>query len=172
MKRLIVVVDMQNDFVSGALGSLEARAIVPVVKELLSCEREGGSFVVFTQDTHGEDYLDTQEGKLLPVLHCVKGTQGWEIVPELASSARNAKIFEKGTFGSVSLAEYVKEQGFGDVVLCGVCTDICVVSNALLIKAFNPETTVRVQAKACAGTSLGNHEAALSTMRSCQIIVE
>ncbi len=169
MKGLIVAVDMQNDFVSGALGSPEAQAILPAVRDLLS---ENGREIVFTQDTHGEDYFETQEGKLLPVLHCVKGTKGWEIVPELASSARGTKIFEKGAFGSVRLAEYVKEGGFDDVMLCGVCTDICVVSNALLIKAFCPETTVRVKAEACAGTSRANHEAALSTMRSCQIIIE
>ncbi len=170
MKGLLVVVDMQNDFVSGALGTQEARAIVPAVRDLLLRARENGDEIVFTQDTHTEDYLKTQEGRFLPVPHCIKGTQGWETVPELKTDG--AKIFEKGAFGSVELAKYVQKRGVGDVTLCGVCTDICVVSNALLLKAFCPETTVRVKACACAGTTPENHRAALVAMQCCQVIIE
>ena len=161
IKRLLIVVDMQRDFVDGALGSAAAQAIVPVVGALVS----GADEVVYTQDTHGGDYLETHEGKLLPVPHCIRGTAGWEILPQLFR--RGARVFEKGTFGSVPLAEYAA--GYGEITLCGVCTDICVVSNALLIRAFAPEASVRVVAGACAGTSPEAHQAALLTMKSCQI---
>lgn len=161
IRRLLVVVDMQRDFVDGALGSEAARKIVPAVQALVAEADE----VVYTQDTHEENYLDTHEGKFLPVPHCIRGTAGWEIVPQLFR--RGARVFEKGTFGSVPLAEYAA--GYGEITLCGVCTDICVVSNALLIRAFAPEAGVRVAASACAGTSPEAHQAALLTMKSCQI---
>ncbi len=161
VKRLLVVVDMQHDFVDGALGSEAAQAAVPAVKALVAQAEE----VVYTQDTHGEDYLDTHEGKLLPVPHCIRGSAGWEILPGLYRSG--ARIFEKNTFGSLALAEYAA--AFDEITLCGVCTDICVVSNALLIRAFAPEARVRVVSAACAGTSPEAHEAALLTMKSCQI---
>lgn len=163
VKRLIVVVDMQHDFVDGALGTPEAVRILPAVRTLVE-EWQGD--VAYTQDTHGADYAATQEGKFLPVPHCIQGTYGWEIVPELRTG-KSARIFEKGTFGSVALAEYAKE--YDEVALCGVCTDICVVSNALLIKAFSPETVIYCVADACAGTSPAAHEAALATMRCCQV---
>ena len=172
MKRLLVVVDMQNDFVTDALGTAEAQSIVPEVVSLVRRSLKEGSELVFTLDTHGEDYLATQEGRFLPVAHCMKNTAGWEPIPALAPFASEAKIFEKGTFGSVELAEFVKQNGFEEVTLCGVCTDICVVSNALLIKAHCPEISVRVTANACAGTTKENHLAAIKTMQSCQIIVE
>ncbi len=161
IKRLLIVVDMQRDFVDGALASAAAQAIVPAVGALVS----GADEVVYTQDTHGGDYLETHEGKLLPVPHCIRGTAGWEILPQLFR--RGARVFEKGIFGSVPLAEYAA--GYGEITLCGVCTDICVVSNALLIRAFAPEASVRVVAGACAGTSPEAHQAALLTMKSCQI---
>ena len=161
IKRLLIVVDMQRDFVDGALGSAAAQAIVPAVGALVS----GADEVVYTQDTHGGDYLETHEGKLLPVPHCIRGTEGHEILPEVFR--RGARVFEKGTFGSVPLAEYAA--GYGEITLCGVCTDICVVSNALLIRAFAPEASVCVVAGACAGTSPEAHQAALLTMKSCQI---
>lgn len=164
VKRLLVVVDMQHDFVDGALGTPEARAIVPAVAQLLAKERAAGSAVAFTLDTHTEGYLSTQEGRLLPVPHCIRGTRGWELIPEL--DAADARLFEKRTFGSTELASYAR--AYDEVVLCGVCTDICVVSNALLIKAFAPETRVLVAAEACAGTSPAAHEAALLTLKSCQ----
>lgn len=172
MKRLLVVVDMQNDFVRGALGSAEAVKILPAVGELIREQRALGAEVVFTQDTHGADYARTQEGRLLPVPHCIAGTDGWQIVPELLAQAEGANVFEKGTFGSIALAEYVRAGGYTDIALCGVCTDICVVSNALLIKAYCPEANLRVFGCACAGTTAERHEAALATMRSCQIAVE
>lgn len=166
MKKLLVVIDMQRDFVSGALGTKEAEAIVPRIKKLV----EGAEEVVYTADTHGENYLETREGRLLPVPHCIKGTAGWEILPELYT--RGAKIFEKPTFGSLALAQYIREGGYDDVTFCGVCTDICVVSNALLVKAELPEAEIRVIASACAGVTPEKHLAALETMRSCQISVE
>ncbi len=170
MKKLLVVVDMQNDFVSGSLASPEAEKVVPAVKKLILRKRAEGATVVFTKDTHGENYINTREGRLLPVPHTMKGTAGWEIVPELLSEA--TEIFEKGTFGSLNLAEYARDWGFEEITLCGVCTDICVASNAVLLRAYCPESDVRVVAAACAGTSPANHEAALQTMRSCQIIIE
>lgn len=169
MKKLLVVVDMQNDFVTGALGTEEARRILPAVSALVSGAEEDGTEVVFTQDTHGRDYLCTREGKNLPVPHCIRGTHGWEIVPGLAKAG--ARVFEKGTFGSEALARYVRENAFEEVTFCGVCTDICVVSNALLVKAFSPEAQVRAVRSACAGTTPEKHDAALATMESCQIAV-
>lgn len=172
MKRLLVVVDMQNDFVSGALGSETAQAVVPAVGTLIARERAAGTEIAFTQDTHGADYANTQEGKRLPVPHCIKGTAGWEVAPELSEYARDSVLFEKGTFASFGLAEFAKKGGYGEIALCGVCTDICVISNALLLKAFCPETVIKVFARACAGTTEQNHAAALAVMKSCQIIVE
>lgn len=163
--RLLVVVDMQNDFVSGALGTPEAQAALGEVQALLAAERAAGSAVAFTLDTHGADYLSTQEGRRLPVVHCIRGTKGWELAAGL--DARGARLFEKGTFGSVELAEYAR--AFDEVLLCGVCTDICVVSNALLIKAFSPEARVMVAGRACAGVTPAAHAAALRTMESCQV---
>lgn len=173
MKALIVV-DMQNDFVTGSLGSREAVTIAPHVAE------KAGSFdglLVFTKDTHDESYLSTQEGKMLPVEHCIKGTEGWALIPELEKIAeeRNAQVFEKGAFGSTDLACFIRdeyEKGYiSEVELIGVCTDICVISNALLIKAFAPELPVFVDSSCCAGVSPERHNAALETMRSCQVSV-
>ena len=172
MDKILIVVDMQKDFVTGALGSKEAQAIVPnVVKKV----KEFDGTVLFTRDTHGENYMDTQEGRNLPVVHCIKGTDGWQIIPELQEFAKG-KIFDKPTFGSVELAEYVKELankvgGVISVELIGVCTDICVVSNALLIKAFCGEVPVSVDSSCCAGVTVDAHNAALATMKSCQVQV-
>ena len=171
-KRLLIVVDMQNDFISGTLGSSDAKKAVPAVKELIQAERQAGANVIFTQDTHGENYLSTQEGKLLPVPHCIRRTAGWNVPAELFSAAPDARIFEKDTFGSISLAEHVRREQYDEITLCGVCTDICVISNALLLKAYCPESRVRVVSSACAGTSTEAHAAALRTMQSCQIIIE
>lgn len=172
MKKLLVVVDMQNDFVSGALGTEGARSVVSAAEALIVREKRAGAEIVFTQDTHGGDYLKTSEGRLLPVPHCMKGTEGWEIVPRLKLLAAGEKRFEKSTFASISLAEYARDGEYAEIALCGVCTDICVVSNAILLKAYCPEATVRVISAACAGTTPENHNAALLTMRSCQIFVE
>ena len=166
MKSLLVVVDMQNDFIFGALGTKEAQAILPAVKEEISSAKAAGVEIVFTRDTHGENYLVTQEGKNLPGPHCVKGTEGWQIAEGLYGGER---VFDKPVFGSEELAEFVKENAFDEVTLVGVCTDICVVSNALLIKAKCPEVKVRLVEKACAGVTPQTHSAAIVTMRSCQV---
>ena len=167
MKKLLVVVDMQNDFVTGALGSKEAVAILPNIMKKLATARENGVTVVFTRDTHFDNYLTTQEGKNLPVVHCIKDTRGWEIVEGLFHEGEC--VFDKPTFGSLELARFVKEEGFDEVELVGVCTDICVVSNALLIKAYCPEIKIRVDANCCAGVTRESHESALKTMSSCQV---
>ena len=170
----LLVIDMQNDFVDGALGTPEAEAIVSAVA---ARARSFAGTVVFTRDTHGEDYLQTQEGKNLPVPHCVEGTPGWELVPALAEAqkALDAPVFDKPTFGSTELASWLvardAERPISSIELCGLCTDICVVSNALLVKASLPEVPVRVRASLCAGVTPASHEAALDTMRSCQVEV-
>ena len=173
MDKILVVVDMQKDFVTGSLGSAEAQAIVPAVVEKI---RNFDGTVVFTRDTHHENYMETQEGKNLPVPHCYEGTDGWEIIPELTELAEGKKIFNKPTFGSVELANFIKAEadkrnGELEVELIGVCTDICVVSNALLIKAYNTEIPVYVDSKCCAGVTPTAHDAALATMKSCQVQV-
>ena len=166
MKSLLVVIDMQNDFVFGALGTEEARAILPAVKARIEQAREAGETVVFTRDTHQENYLSTQEGQNLPVPHCIRDTDGWQIVDGLHAGE---KVFDKPVFGSETLAKYVKSGGYDEVSLIGVCTDICVLSNAVLIKTACPETLVRVYADACAGVTPETHAAALTTLSSIQV---
>ena len=170
MRKILLVIDMQNDFINGALGTPEAEAIVGrVAEEIRKYPTEN---VTATRDTHTEDYLNTQEGRKLPVVHCVRGTPGWELHPEIAAALKGAAIIDKPTFGSKELAEklsLLSEQDDLEVTLAGLCTDICVVSNALLIKAFLPETPVRVIADCCAGVTPESHQAALDTMRMCQI---
>ena len=173
MKKILVVVDMQKDFVDGALGSKEAAAIVPAVVKKIK-DFEGEIFVTF--DTHGEDYMETAEGRKLPVPHCIKGTGGWELNADVAAALEGKRYtaVEKGSFGSVRLPALIGEAAGGDeftVELVGLCTDICVVSNALLIKANFPEAPISVDAACCAGVTPAKHEAALETMRSCQIDV-
>ncbi|MDO4849228.1 MAG: isochorismatase family cysteine hydrolase [Coriobacteriia bacterium] len=173
-KDYLLVIDMQNDFVDGALGTPEAQAIVEGVA---AYARAFDGAVVFTRDTHGEDYLRTQEGRNLPVPHCVRGTAGWELAPAIAEVAAElgAPVFDKPSFGSVELARWLverdAEEPIGSVELVGLCTDICVVSNALLVKAFLPEVPVFVAASLCAGVTPASHEAALATMKSCQVEV-
>lgn len=167
MAKLLVVVDMQNDFIDGALGTLQARAIVPHVAEKIRQYQASGDDVIFTLDTHGENYLDTQEGKHLPVLHCVKGTHGWKLHPDLETF--EGKRFEKGTFGSIACAEYAAGRSYEAIGLVGLCTDICVISNALLLKAALPETPIAVDSSCCAGVTPASHETALSAMKACQI---
>lgn len=174
-KKMLIVVDMQNDFIDGSLGTKEAQAIVPAVAARIREYRAAGCPVVATQDTHGEDYLDTREGKYLPVRHCIRGTEGWQIRPEILSLLQDCPIVEKPTFGSVRLPELVREWAKDadklSLELIGLCTDICVVSNALLLKASFPEADLSVCAACCAGVTPQKHEAALETMRSCQINV-
>ena len=166
-KKLLVVVDMQNDFIGGALGTQEAQSILPAVRARIADARKEGEVVVFTRDTHGEEYLSTQEGKNLPVPHCIAGTAGHEIAAGLCLAGE--RVFDKPAFGSIELAAYVKERGFAAVELVGVCTDICVISNALLIKAFCPEAEVCVRAGCCAGVTPQSHQTALAAMRACQV---
>ena len=173
MKKYLIVIDMQKDFVDGALGSKEAEAIVPaVVNKVNTFDGE----VIFTKDTHFEDYMTTSEGKMLPVEHCIKGTEGWQLIAPLEKycTENNCKVYEKLTFGSVELAQDMLAASATDIEsieLIGLCTDICVVSNALLLKAFLPEVPISVDSACCAGVTPDKHAAALETMRSCQIIV-
>lgn len=169
MNQLLIVVDMQNDFVDGSLGTKEAEKIVERVKAKVETYRANKAEVIFTRDTHTEEYLHTQEGKKLPVVHCVQGTKGWEIIDCLKPYAE--VVFDKPTFGSVKLAHYVAKGAYESIELVGLCTDICVVSNALLLKAALPELTIRVDSACCAGVTPESHEAALTTMRMCQIEV-
>ena len=173
MKKILVVVDMQNDFVAGALGTAEAVAIVPqVVKEINEFDGE----IIATYDTHSENYLETAEGKKLPVTHCVKDTKGWQLNSDVqaALDKKGYKKVIKYTFGSTELPEIIRECA-GDedfeIELIGLCTDICVVSNALLLKANFYENKISVKASCCAGVSPATHNAALDTMRCCQIDV-
>lgn len=168
MKKILVVVDMQNDFIDGALGTKEAVAIVPYVKEVI--ENFDGK-VFFTRDTHFDDYLSTQEGNNLPVKHCIKGTMGWEIRKEL-DDLRKTDAIDKLTFGSKDLVDILeKENDIESITFIGLCTDICVISNAMVVKAFYPEIPLIVDAKACAGVTPESHKNALSAMKMCQIKV-
>jgi len=171
MNKILVVVDMQKDFVDGALGSAEAVSIVD--KVVRKIENFDGDIIV-TYDTHQENYMETQEGKNLPVPHCIKGTEGWKLDEKVwqAVEKKGYKAIEKPTFGSLELCEYIKENYNPDEIeLIGLCTDICVVSNALLIKANFLETKVTVDARCCAGVTPESHNAALTTMKMCQVNV-
>lgn len=168
--KVLIVVDMQKDFIDGALGTPEAVAIVPnVIEKIKQYESEGGT-VIYTKDTHFENYLETREGRHLPVEHCIKGTIGHDIPSEILRG--HELVFEKLTFGSVELADYLAKVDFDEIELVGLCTDICVVSNALMIKAHFPEREVSVDSSCCAGVTPATHEAALTTMKMCQIIVK
>lgn len=169
MKEVLIVIDMQKDFLTGALGNEQTASVTEKVREKIETARKAGKEIVFTRDTHFENYLETQEGKRLPVTHCIKGSDGWQIADGLYQDGE--KIFDKPTFGSLELAEYVQNGGYAKAELCGVCTDICVVSNALLLKAFCPELQVFVSASACAGVTVGSHLSALKTMSMCQVEV-
>ena len=169
MNKLLIVVDMQNDFITGALGSLQAQQILPRVKEKVErCKQQGGK-VIFTRDTHREDYLETQEGRCLPIAHCILGTAGHLIADELSTGG--CEVFDKPNFGSLELAKKIADGGFGEIELCGLCTDICVVSNAIILKAQLPETKITVDARCCAGVTQESHSAALLTMKMCQVTI-
>ncbi len=173
MKRFLIVVDMQKDFVVGSLGTHEAIAIVPnVVNKINSFDGE----LIVTFDTHSEDYMNTAEGEKLPVPHCIKGTHGWRLVSAVSEALEDRKYtaVEKLTFGSVELPKIIKEMAGNEefsIELVGLCTDICVVSNALLLKAHFPEAPISVDSKCCAGVTVDSHNAALQTMKMCQIDV-
>ena len=164
--KLLIVVDMQNDFIDGALGSKEAVAIVPYVKQKI--ESFDGK-VFFTRDTHFNDYMSTQEGKNLPVPHCIQGTHGWEIRAEL-DALRKTDAIDKITFGSKALVEIIaREENVESITFVGLCTDICVISNVMLTKAFFPEIPLIVDAKGCAGVTPESHQTALNAMKMCQV---
>ncbi len=165
MKKTLIVVDMQNDFIDMALGTKEAVAIVPQVKAKIAQYVANGDEIIFTRDTHGENYMDTPEGKKLPVPHCIRGTKGWEIADGLYVDG--CKIIDKPNFGW----PHWDEETLEDVELVGLCTDICVVSNALMIKACFPDAKVAVDRSCCAGVTPESHDAALLTMQMCQIDV-
>lgn len=168
MSKVLVVVDMQNDFIDGALGTKEAVAIVPYVKEKI--ENFDG-IVLYTRDTHFEDYMNTQEGHNLPVPHCIKGTKGWEIREEL-DALRTTEAIDKVTFGSKDLVDVLKNiENIEEITFVGLCTDICVISNVMVTKAFYPEIPLVVDAKCCAGVSVQTHLNALEAMKVCQVKV-
>ena len=173
MQEILVVVDMQNDFVTGPLGTPEARTILPKVAEKV---KNFPGRVLFTRDTHEENYPESREGKALPVPHCIRGTRGWEICPEL-ETLRKEEPVDKPTFGSTGLGEVLRAadqygEKIGKITLVGVCTDICVISNALLLRAFLPEAEIAVDAACCAGVTPESHQTALRTMKACQIAIE
>ena len=173
MRKILLVIDMQNDFIDGALGTPEAAAIVDSVAAEIG--KYPAEDVFATRDTHAGNYLDTQEGRYLPVVHCVKGTPGWELNPKVAAALGSAAIIDKPSFGSRELAQRIAllaQEDELDITLVGLCTDICVVSNALLLKAFLPETPVRVISACCAGVTPESHRAALQTMQMCQVQVQ
>ena len=172
MKDYLIVVDMQKDFVDGALGTKEAVAIVPAVLAKVKKAAEEGQHIIFTRDTHEETYLETQEGRNLPVEHCIKGTKGWQIRSDIAELLPDWHVYEKPTFGSVALAKDMAEIAANEdieIEVLGLCTDICVVSNALMLKAYMPEVKISVDPSCCAGVTPESHEAALKTMQMCQI---
>ncbi len=180
-RKILIVIDMQKDFIDGSLGTPEAQAIVDNVTGLI--DGFDGE-VLYTMDTHFENYIDTLEGKKLPVMHCIRGTEGWQVEPRVLAAFRrkNAKCFEKPTFGSYELADYVYEAVCGgegsaaesgasdaEITLAGLCTDICVASNAILLRAKLPDTVIRVKADCCAGVTPASHQAALTTLAMCQM---
>ncbi len=171
MQNILIVVDMQKDFIDGALGTAEAVAIVPKVEEKIK-SFEGK--VIFTRDTHGENYLETQEGKYLPVPHCIKDTEGWEIEKPLQKYVE--EVLDKPTFGSVDLGmalqKWNQQEPIEKITFVGLCTDICVISNAMIAKAVLPEVEVAVDASCCAGVTPQSHANALEAMKMCQIVIE
>ena len=167
--KLLIVVDMQNDFIDGALGTSEAVAILPYVKKKIT---EFDGKVIFTRDTHFENYSDTQEGKKLPVPHCIKNTHGWEIHREL-DALRRTDAIDKITFGSKDLVDVIgRESDVESITFVGLCTDICVISNVMLTKAFYPEIPLIVDAKGCAGVTPQSHQTALDAMKMCQVEIQ
>lgn len=167
--KYLIVIDMQNDFIDGALGTEEAARIVPAVIEKI---KGFNGPVLATRDTHGGDYLETKEGKALPVPHCIRDTQGWALHRDIAPLLSTTP-FDKTAFGSWELCEYMRSlrQTPEEIVLVGLCTDICVISNALMLKAALPDTTVTVDSACCAGVTPQSHQNALEAMRACQVNV-
>lgn len=170
MRDVLIVVDMQNDFIDGSLGTKEAVLIVPAVEKKISEYAAAGKDIIFTRDTHGENYMNTFEGKNLPVAHCIKDSQGWQIRGELLAAAGTGyDIIDKPTFGSTDLVDKIKN--YSTFEFCGLCTDICVISNVLVTRMNHYESEITVDSCCCAGVTVQKHEAALEVMRSCQVEV-
>ncbi len=169
MKKALIVIDMQNDFIDGSLGTPEAQAIVLAVTERVKAAVHNGEKLIFTQDTHYKNYLDTAEGKKLPVEHCIKPSHGWGLVSALIPYAKDATVLEKPTFGATGLPQHVA--GYDEITVVGLCTDICVISNAMLLKAFLPEAKICVDSNCCAGVTPESHTRALEAMKMCHIDV-
>ena len=169
MNKALVVIDMQNDFIDGSLGTPEAQAIVLGVTERVKAALQNGEKLIFTQDTHPKNYLQTAEGKKLPVEHCIKPSHGWALASSLIPYAKDAVVLEKPTFGATGLPQHVA--GFDEITVIGLCTDICVMSNAMLLKAFLPEAKISVDSKCCAGVTPESHARALEAMKMCHIDV-
>ena len=173
MTNCLIVIDMQNDFIDGSLGTPEAQAIVPNVKNKIDEYIKAEKNVFFTKDTHYSDYLHTLEGEMLPVEHCIRGTKGWEISEDIKKDMSAIHIIEKNTFGYINWDKYNSNlfDIYDSIEICGLCTDICVISNALILRALYPNTHIIVDSSCCAGVTPKKHEAALEVMRSCQIEV-
>lgn len=176
--KILIVIDMQNDFVTDALENKDAQAITAAMAKKVKEYRENGIPVFFTRDTHGDDYMNTQEGRLLPVPHCIKNTEGWQIIDCLAEFADINNTLDKPTFGAVALPAWLEEKLGADAVaelkeieFCGVCTDICVISNAMLLKAAYPEKKITIDSRLCAGVTPESHKTALDAMRACQMYI-
>ena len=168
--KVLIVVDMQNDFIDGSLGTKEAQAIVPNVINKIKEYEKNNDLIIFTKDTHYYNYMDTMEGSYLPIRHCIKGTKGHDIPNDILR--KHKLIIEKETFGSRELINYLDKTYFDEIELIGLCTDICVISNALLVKAFYPEKKIRVDSSCCAGVTPTSHIEALHTMKMCHIEVK
>ena len=169
--KVLCVIDMQNDFIDGALGTSEAEAIVDNVRNKIQLYRENGDMLIFTRDTHYENYMETSEGKNLPVPHCIKGSHGWQISSAL--QVGDSVIIDKPTFGSIELSEHIA--GLSDaqeIEFVGLCTDICVISNVLVLKAKLPEAVISVDSSCCAGVTPESHNNALNAMKMCQIKIK
>ena len=171
MKKLLVVVDYQNDFVDGALGFDGAEALDPIIAEKIARYRENGDRVVFTFDTHADDYLETQEGKKLPIAHCIRGGEGWELFGETAKAKGDDLSFEKEGFGSAALFDWLRENPFESIELCGLVLNICVISNAVLAKTAQPEAEIIVDARACASADKDIAEKTLDVLSGIQVTV-
>lgn len=177
MSKVLVVIDMQNDFITGSLGSPEATQIVKNVIQKIKSYQEAGYPIYYTRDTHDKHYLETEEGKNLPIEHCIKGTWGWQLEEEVAKTVTDqTQIYDKETFGSLKLGETLQKLAMEDkqleVELIGLCTDICVISNALLLKAYMPQTPLSVDVTCCAGATKKGHESAIETMKICHIHIK
>lgn len=170
-KKVLLVIDMQNDFINGTLGTKEAEAIVDKVNQKITTYRNVGDIILFTRDTHDEKYLNTMEGKKLPVPHCKKNTEGWQITSEIQVYDED-KIIDKPTFGSLELANYIEKLDVSAIEIIGLCTDICVISNAMIMKAKFPEIDILVDSSCCAGVTPESHKNALKAMEMCHIEIK